>query len=239
MGRRAVFGRGAGQATDEIERTVVGPVNIFEQQGNAALGGQGAHEAHEVGLGQGNEVRAAGQTGHRRAGRKVEAQPVADDIGLIGQQLHAGRIQPGPARRDKAVAELAQGNSRAVAVQDVEAEGEHVAPQAERHALQRRCRPPLEVAHKLRSKVNPVVELIEQAALAHARLADDGQDARPRLGHSLAKGGLERGQLGVAADHACLDPLHAAAVQPEGARLRPQHDVGRHRLMPPAHLDGA
>ena len=190
VGGRFVFVDGAQEAADEVERAVVGPVDVLQQHGDAPLGGQAADEAQEMGLGQGGEVEAAGQPGHGRTGREVEAQPVADDIGLIGQLLWVGCGFGGGAVADEAGAELVEGHGGAVAVENVEAEGEDIAPEAIGHPLQGRRGAALEVADTFRAQIDPVVELVEQAALAHAGLADDGDDAGARLGDGGSEGGL-------------------------------------------------
>ncbi len=157
---------------------------------------------------------------------------MAHDVGdvPVGRRGVGGWVADGDP-----VAELAEGHRRAVAVQDVEAESQQVAPQAIGHALQVGRGPSLEVTHPLRPQFDPVIELVEQAALAQAGVADDGDAAAFGGGHNRAERFLQRGQFGVAADHARLDALDAAGGGAEGARLGPQHDIDRHRLLPAAY----
>ncbi len=88
-------------------------------------------------------------------------------------------------------AELLQGDGGAIAVQNLEAESEQVAEEAVGHVLGVRCRPTLEVADRLRSKLQPVVELVKQTALAHARLAGNRHDARFARFRHIAEGVLQ------------------------------------------------
>ena len=90
--------------------------------------------------------------------------------------------------------------------------------------------PPGEVEERFRLELGPAVKLVQQAALAHPRLAHDGHDQALALLHYRVKRLLQTVQLGPATDHAGVDALHAAPPLAEGARPGPLDDIGHKRL---------
>ena len=220
------------QMVDEIERAFVGPVQVVEQEDDrrARVAMQCAEIRRERVEGPiADLLRFAGDGDDVRVAAVLEADQLADQRGVLGGALAEHGAEPG--------GELVLGDRLGVALEDLEARGEHVAQQAVGNVVAVRMRPALEEAHRLALQLEPVRELEAEAALADAGLADD----RHLLQALVLARTLERladpRQLRVAADHLRLDPLQAAVGHAEGTRLGTRHEVAAHRAGDALDLD--
>ena len=221
------------QLLDQVERRLVGPVQVLEHEQHRPLARERAHEildrvdaapVHRLaaqlaqaggGLGVGREAEQAGQ-------ERV------DVVGVVEERLD-GRLQVEPdarlarrgARAEPVAQELADG-----AVRERLGVGEAAALEHEQPVAERRRR------------------LGDQARLADARLAGDGDDRADPVGEPIERV-AHLGQLGVAADERALLggrprldlAQHAVAVD----RLGPAPKRRRAQLLElerRAHLDG-
>ncbi len=227
--QRLVAQRG-GQRLDGVERAVVGPVEVFEEQEQRPAGRGGAEVGRHLRQRQAAQLaRIALQGAHVGAGAKVVAEQVANQM---GRHLGCVVAQQGA----EAFHQFFAHGRRLVVVEDAAAKDEHVAQQAEGQLL---CLLTGASAVELdvdRLQVAPVLEFIEQARLAQPGLADDGDDAPSPLLDDGGVDALQVGQLGVAADHPRFDAFDAAPPGAERARLGPQDAVDGHWLVKAAHL---
>ena len=120
----------------------------------------------------------------------------------------------------------------AVVVGDLEAPGEDVAQQSEGLALRLRRGAAAEEEEALGARLAPGLELVEQPALADAGVGDHGDGGQLALGEQPLEGGLQRLELGVAADHPRRHAFDAAAADAKAARLGAQHQVALDRRRP-------
>ena len=79
--------KGRSEIRDEIERLVVGPVQILEQESPpASAARQRADVLDEVGTSDGCELAEPRQAPYCGCRAQVEAEPVADEVGLVRRQ---------------------------------------------------------------------------------------------------------------------------------------------------------
>ncbi len=89
----------------------------------------------------------------------------------------------------------------------------------------------LEQVEHFRPGFGPALKFAQQAALADTCITGDGDDLQAALDVQSFERRLQQLQLGVAPDHAGLDPLDAACRHPECARLGAVHEVAAQRLV--------
>ena len=219
-----------GQVAQEIERAVVGPVQVVELQHDPRALVYADAPQHLC-----RGVEAAGADLARVVEDALDMPAVAEiQADQLAQQVSVRLRQVGPVVGDEkgchAVLELVLRLAHAVAVDDVQPPCQHVAQQAERAALGLRIGPALEQRETGVPGFGPALELVQQPALADARVGDHGDGAQPLLDLHPLERVLQRQQLRVASDHAGLDALDAAGAGAKGARPDAQHQVGEHRL---------
>jgi hypothetical protein len=197
-------GRAAHEVVEEVARGGIGPVEVFEDQQQRALGSE-ALEQHEQRLEQAALAhRLVGRRGSRRAGAQ------------LGKQ--AGQ------RRSRGLAEI--GGQRAVAgdrAQGGDERGVRDLRAAELQAVARE--------HARARQRGPALELAHEARLAHAGFARDEHEGR-RAGRRPLQRGVERRELGTAPDEGgAPHPLrhgahHGALSGPPGRAGRARRDRG-------------
>ena len=157
-----------------------------------------------------------------RAVAEVQADQVAQQVGVGLGQL--GAVVVHEERRD-AVLDLGLRHLDAVGVGDLQPPGQHVAQQAERLVLRPRVGAAVEAEVHLGSRLGPVGELVEQAALADTGIGHHQQHLELPLLEQASERDLQAAQFGFAADHARGDALDAARRRAKGTRLGPHHQV--------------
>ena len=225
----------------KVERAVVGPVQVFELQHDraAAVRCVAGRKAAEH-LRRGVEGAVADLPGvvldatDVAAVAEVQTDQVAQQVGVrLG---HVGALDS-PEQRNEPVVNLPFGGVDAVAVADLQPSGDDVAQQAVGLVLGQRVGTALEDVERLGPGFTPGLELVEQPALAQAGLADHGDQRRPALNEQAQEGALQCGEFTIAADHARLDTLDAAAGNAKRARLGAPHQVGGDGLVDALHRD--
>ncbi len=167
-----------------------------------------------------------------RQGLEVVAQvnqsPVTELFGVVQHPCQVGAVPefkahqvphevgsllaifPSPQRHAHPSFQLLPHHRRRVAVLNLETEGKQIPHQAVGQVPHLLPGAPLEVVESLRQQFGPEVKLIQQAGLAHPRLAGDGHHLALAVFHGGVEGVLQPLQFRFPADHARLDALHAA-----------------------------
>ena len=198
------------QVLQELERTVVGPVQVLEQQHHrcAFRAGNAAQQLRRCVKGAVADLaRIVADAGDMRAVAEVEADQVAEQVGMgLGE---FGAVVGHEQGRDAGL-DLALRIVHAVAVGDAQLPGERVAQQAEGLAGGLRGGAAAQDAHAAARGRQPTLELAQQSALADSGLGDHRDHRQSPLGDHARKRVLQRGELGVAADHARVHTFDAA-----------------------------
>ena len=217
----------------EVERAVVGPVQVVEQQhhrlgvacGDATQGLGGGMEAATTDL-----SALVADVANVRAVAEVQADQLPEQMGMGPGRLGA---LVGEQRRH-APLDLRPGALQAVVVAEAERPGDDLAQQSVGLALGLRSRPAVQDLPADGFEVGRARHFIEQPALADARLGNDSDDGEPAFGGDLAEDREDRFELGVAADHARRHALDAARrgarAARHGALYQPAADRRVHAL---------
>jgi len=164
---------------------------------------------------------------------ETQAQQVAEHCRL---RIGHFRTAVGGQQRNDAAAELLDHLGWSVVVRDQQAPGQRIAQQAIRALFAVRVRATLQQLKGFRLQVGPGFEFEQQTALAQAGLTDDRDELQRRPLVERGKGPLQRGELGLAADHARLEPFDAARCHAKRTWPGAQHQVCRQRLITALHL---
>ncbi len=220
------------QVVDEVERAVVGPVQVVEQQhdGGAALrrghGGSTCAAAWKARL----RICRASSTDAPdvRAVGEVQADQVAQQMGMrLGLGPSSARTAAPGRASSLRLARCLRRRSSAI---------------CSRQASRSRSRPiglacvcgwarPWNRQNVLGPRLGPVLELVEQPALADAGLADHRDRGIAARHDRRWKASCSCSSSASRADHAGLDAFDAARGDAEGARLGALHQVGGERLV--------
>ena len=215
------------EVLDQVEHAVVGPVDVLESQDKRLLLAAGLHRcAHRreerlaqllgVLLLDGHFVGDldAEQAGHERR-PPLDGLPLA----LVGQQ-EAARV----------VLDLLPSLIRAVPVEDARVGADHLAegPVDDAGAVGEAAAL-AEGGGLLGQLLDALAELVEQAGLADARLADEGDQVRPPLAGHPAVEGLHERELVVAPHERRCCAGSALLLRGEGANGLPR---GHGRRLP-------
>ena len=144
-------------------------------------------------------------------------------LALFGEQRRQPRRQLLPRRFAR------------VALADLGLAEQHVAQNAV--WIERAARVRAAEKQPARVEIERLLEFRQQAALAEACLADDGEGARSPLRAGRGEGGADDRQLGFAADHLGVHALDAATGDAKGARLGAFHEIAAQGLLDPLDLD--
>ena len=206
------------QVLDQVEHAVVGPVDVLEREDERLLARAGLHRrAHgrEERLAQLLRVLAlhrSGVVGDLDAEEaRDERRPALDRLalGLVVAQQEAARV----------VLDLLPRLLGAVLVEDPRVGANHLAERPVHDARAVREAASLAEGRGLLRKVlDALAELVQQARLAHARLADQRDEVRALLAGDPAVQRLHQRQLVVAADQ-----------RGGGARADAAGRLGRHQ----------
>ena len=226
------------QVLQEVERAVVGPVQVFKQHQQRLATAPRDLAHHLLGCVEGAAAQlpaVALDAGDVRALCKVEPDQVAEQVdGCVGRRVVRGsRV----AQRCHAALEAVLGFIHAVAITDLEAPGQHVAQQAVRLVARLRVGAALEQLEATRVLLGPDLEFVQQAALAHAGFADNAHAHEPVATPRLRKGLLQALEFSLAPDHLRGHALDAARGGAKGARPSAQHKVGDDTHIDTLHLD--
>ena len=219
-----------GQVGQELERSVVGPVQVVELQQQRRRLARADPPQHLRGGVEGagaDLLRVVEDALHVPAVAEVEADQMPEQVGVRLRQV--GPVV-GDEERHQALLELVLGHPHAVAVADLQVPGQHVAQQAERAALRLRVGAALEARGRRRERREPALELVQQPALADARVGHHRDGGVAAIGIQPFDRSLQRLQFRVAADHAGLDAFDPARAAAQAARLGPHDEVGDDRL---------
>ncbi len=213
------------QARSQIERGVVRPVDVVEDDDHRVCGGELVRP-----LGEGRHALLPGrlrlQVDGQRLGAEVEPEEVADEGGPVAVEPERGDRGAGVA---EAGGQLVPQDGRGVGVEDLEPEGDGVAEQGEGVAFAALAGPALHVHDLVGEEIEPGDELFEQPGLPHPGVADHGDHAWLALGGGV-EGALQAMELGLPAHHGGLHSLDATGRGAERAGLGSFHDIGPHRL---------
>ena len=226
-----------GEMDEEVERAVVGPVQVVELEHDRCAGlrrDAAKHLRRGVERAVADLAGVAADAAQVAAVAEVEPDQVAEQVGV--RLRHLGAFVGFEQRRDAGF-DLAFRDGDAVAVADLQAPREDVAQQPIGLVARQRIGAALEDAERLGPGVAPGVELAEQPALAQAGVADDGDHRQPALAEQALERTLQHAELGVAADHPRLDTLDAAAGDAKGARPGAQYEVGGDGLVDALQVD--
>ncbi len=222
---------------EQVERSVVGPVQVVEreQQRRAARRGERAERSrHRVERARAQLRRVVQDAGNMPARRKVETEQVSDDVRMrLGEVGAVGALE----QRHDALLDLAARQRRRVAVVDREPGGEHVAQQAEGLALGLWVGTRAHALAGFGAPADPALELGQQPALAEAGLADDEHPLMPPGAVQPPPGLPQRLQLGLAADEPGVQPLHTTRPGAVGTRQCAPHEPGDDRPVDPLDED--
>ena len=146
------------QACGQIERGVVRPVDVVEDDHHRVSGGELVHP-----LGEGGHPLLPGrlrlQVDGQRLGTEVEPEEVADEGGPVAVEPERGERAAGVA---EAGGQLVPQHGRGIRVEDLEPEGDGVAQQGERVAVGALAGPALHVHDLVGEEIEPGDELLEQ-----------------------------------------------------------------------------
>ena len=197
------------ELVDEVERAGIGPVQVLEDEGDRALGGDPLEERSP----------RREQLFARHLGRRVDAKQDEErclDPGPLRLVGHPPFDGLGDLRaRGRFVVGLGQSGARA----------DHLAERPERDALAVRGRSPAVPEDRLDDPVEVLRQLPDEPALAGSGHADDGHDPRSSLATGRVEQVLEQAELAVAAEERRLElvaPSAAAAFgdDTDGAECR-------------------
>ena len=195
---------------DEVERAGIGPVQVLEDEGDRALGGDPLEE----------RAPRREQLFARHLGRRVDSQQGEErrldpaPLGFIGHPPFDGLRDLRPCGR--LVVGLGQAGARA----------DHLAERPERDALAVGGRSPGVPENRLDDAVEVLRQLPDEPALARSGHADDGHDPRPSLATGCVEQVLEQAELAVAAEERRLElvaPSAAAALGDDADRAECRH----------------
>ena len=198
------------ELVDEVERAGIGPVQVLEDEGDRALGGDPLEE----------RPPRREQLFARHLGRGVDAKQDQErrldpaPLRLIGHPPFDGLRDLCPRRRF--VVGLGQPGARA----------DHLAERPERDALAVGGGSPGVPQDRLDDPVEVLRQLPDEPALARTGDADDGHDPRPSLATGCVEQVLEQAELAVAAEERRLQlvaPSAAAAFGDDAERAECRH----------------
>ena len=217
------------QVFQELERTVVGPVEILEQQDDRGTV-RACDAAHQLrGSVEGavaDLARVVAYAGNMRAVVKIQSDQVAQQVGVGLGEL---RTVVGHEEGRDASLELALRVVHPVAVGDAQLPGERVAQQAEGLARGVGRGAATQDAHACACARQPTLELAQQSALAQAGFGDHRDHRQPPVGDHSRERVCQRRKLGVPPDHARFHTLDAAPRGVEGAGPGALHKIGNDR----------
>ena len=183
---------------DEREQRVVRPVQIFEEQDEGPIGGDGLDEP----LPGARRLLAIGLATPGEAHKRPQA--VLQPLRVVGS--------------GDGHAELRGGFGGRVRLEDPGVGLDDLAERPEGDAVAVREAAALAPVHELGAVVHPGPELREQARLADARLTGDRDELDLRLADHALEGVLQQAQLAAAADERCR--RRRLGVDAEAARRR-------------------
>ena len=219
------------QLGHEVERTVIGPVQVVEQHDQWRVVARRKPAQHFPGGLERAVADLPAVTQHAAqqwAGREVEPDQVAEQV---RRQLAFVLEQ-----RRHAVDELAPRELQAVAVGDLEAPRDQVAQQSVRSQHPVGLGSAEQQPERPRMRLQCILKLGQQATFAEAGIADDDESLQPTFDQHRLEALVERRQLSRSPDHRRLQPVDAARGHAEGARLDTLHEVSQEWLV--VALDG-
>ncbi len=226
---RGAFAAGHDQVLDQVERALIGPVDVFEQHDGAHLVG---HGSEEIGRCTKGAVSQLARIVENVCQIVTRAHVETDEVTQERSTLATGWTK----ELREACLELGQGDRAGIVVGDLESREHDVANEGVGNDLTLLVRPSLEQPDAARLQPQPVLEFVQQTRLADACLTHHRDEAGAAPFHRTLHQVSQRSQLGIAADHTCLDPFQAARRQAKGAGQHTVHDVGDQRIILAFHL---
>ncbi|HEY2190217.1 MAG TPA: hypothetical protein VGH48_16800 [Caldimonas sp.] len=217
------------QVIEEVQRRVVSPVQILEQQEQRRrtdLAYPPHRQRCRAKAAAPDLARILANSGNVPARGKIQAEHLAEHVRVRLGLVLVGAFVAGEQLHDEFL-DLRLRDLHRVRVLDQRPCREDVAQQPVRLALGLGCRATLEQAMGRGARFDPVQEFVEQAALAEAGVGDDGDAGKSgaRCEQRFERAAQEI-ELALAADHPGLDPFDAAGRDSKRTRLGPAHQVG-------------